>query len=358
VKLSEFILVFAAIPVAAQSTQQHGFRLGSSIAFLTQTPDLQEPARGGAFEFENVEALKAMMENQESARLEWLANYDGADFPVAKNPDGSVTPLVRAQKPSAVFETWAGQKSTDYVESAKTGFTGIERLREKTILRRFVRDDIRKIYVSYAATVEALPDGSYRVSFGPSSDDLPMDLRGKADWKALSPAKYPVPQIVTDEDSIPLELYSTGLSRKVVDFIHAGRPDRMVMRKEVAHDSYADDAELSVTQPRLRVNGVAQDAGATPETMRGSDLWIYVPGHGRFVLSQHAHPDLGFESAGEVAGSSLTFSAADGNVFRIDTAERIASGSGSYTVYVLPDPGWLPADTQDRTRVMFGAAIY
>ena len=357
-KLAGFVLMLLAVPLAAQSAQPHGLRLGSSIAFLAQAPNLEEPARGGALFIENAESLKAIMQDQQRARLEWLANYDGADFPVVKNPDGSMTPLVVSSRPGAAFDTWVGQQSTDYVESAQTGFTGIDRTEGKAILRRFVRDDVRKIYVSYAATVEALSDGTYRVSLGPSSDELPRDLRGKADWKILSPAKYPAPQIVRDEDSIALELYSSGVSRKVVDYIHAGRPDRMVMRKEVAHDSYADDAELTVIQPRLRVNGVAQDAVAGPATIRGSDLWIYVPGHGRYVLSQHAHPDLGFESAGEVAGGSLTFSLADGNVFQMDTADRIASGSGTYTVYVLPDPGWLPADALDRSRVMIGAVYY
>jgi hypothetical protein len=348
--------MFAAL-AAAQSGQQHGFRLGSSIAFLSQDPNLEQPAQAGGFFAENVEALKAMMEVQQRARLEWLANYGGADFPLTKNRDGSMAPLVRTQKPSAVFETWTAQRSTDYAESAQTGFTGIERSEGKAMLRRFVRDDIRKIYVTYAATVETLADGAYRVSFGPSADELPRDLRGKADWQIAAPAKYPAPQIVKDEDLVGLELYATG-TRKLVDFIHAGRPDRMVLRKEVAHDSYADDAELTVTGPRLRVNGVAQEAGAMPETIRGSELWIYVPDHGRFVISLHAHPDLGFESSGEVTGGALTFWAADGSVFRIDTADRITSGSGTYTVYVLPDAGWMPADIQDRSRVMIGAAIY
>jgi hypothetical protein len=183
-------------------------------------------------------------------------------------------------------------------------------------------------------------------------------VRGKADWRLLSPAKYPVPQILKDEDTVRLALYAEGMpgntTRELVDYIHAGREDRMVMRKEAPRDYYAEDAELGVTKLRLRVNGVVCDCiGVQPDTIRGPVLWVYIPRYGRYVLSLHPHPELGFESAGEAAGDSLTF-AADGNVFRIDTAERVAAGSGAYTIHMLPDLDWMPADPQDRTRVMVG----
>jgi hypothetical protein len=228
------------------------------------------------------------------------------------------------------------------------------------VLRRFVSDGIRQIYVSYAATVETLADGSYRVSFGPSIDPPRAGVRGKADWMLMSPPQYPVPQIVRDEDSIRLELYSDGVgdssTRELVDYIHVGRESLMVMRKEAPRDYYAEDAELVITQPRFHVNGVAWDAVAVlPETIRGPVVWVYVPGYGRYVLSLHAHADSGFETAGEAAGNSLTFMA-NGNVFRIDTAERLAAGSGTYTVHMLPDLGWMPADPLDREKATVGAA--
>ncbi len=237
----------------------------------------------------------------------------------------------------------------EYAESVQTGFTGIDRTEGKTVLRRFVRDGLRQVYVRYAATVETLPDGTYRVSFGPSSDPTPAGVYPGADWEVRGPATYPVPQIVRDGDSVRIELYANR-SRTLADYVHVGRADRMVLRQEAPRDYYAEDAEFSISQPRFRVNGVTRDAvAALPETIRGPVLWVYVPGRGRYVLSLHAHPALGFKNAGEAAGNSLTFSA-DGNVFRIDTAERIAAGSGTYTLRVLPDLGWEPADPQDRAR--------
>ncbi len=194
------------------------------------------------------------------------------------------------------------------------------------------------------------------MSFGPSSDQPVADVRGKSGWKVISPARYPVPQLVRDEDSVRLALYVENSARKLVDYIHVGREDRMVLRAEAPRDYYAEDAELAVTRPRFRVNGAGGDAVVSlPDTIRGPVLWIYVPGHGRYILSLHEHGELGFEDAGEAAGSSLTFNV-DGNVIRIDTAERVAAGSGVYTVYVLTDSRWEPDDPEDRARIMIGAA--
>jgi hypothetical protein len=352
-KLAGFLLAATAAAVG-QSTPQFGHRIGGGLAFLVESPDIVEPPNlaGGFISAEN---LLGSIEDYQRREQEWLANSTGVSTPLVRNVKG-LTTLLESSKPSAAFETWAEQRFPDYVENTRTGFTEIERTAGKTTLRRFLLDDYRNLYVSYETTVETLPDGTYRVSFGPSSSKPPRGLSG---WTVVSPAKYPLPQVMRDEDSIRLELYSNGAAehttRKLVDYVHVGRPDRMILHTDVAHDSYAEDAELGLTQPRFRVNGLAQDAVANPDTIRGSALWLYVPGHGRYVLTLRA--EAGFEGAGEVAGNSLMFMGADGNVFRIDTAERIAAGSGIYVVHVLPDPGWEPADPADRARIMIGAEL-
>jgi len=362
----KFPLVVTAVPAAALLIGQlhvsqlygqsphNGVRVGGSVAYLAESSDIHEPA------YINPDARRLaqiLLSKREQAQTQ--AKCSGA-VPLTINPDGSATELLPRQAPCAAFETWAEERSSNYAESIQTGFSGIDRTKGKTVLRRFVRDGLRQVFVSYAATVETLSDGTYRVSFGGSSDQPPADVRGKADWKVLSPPSYPVPQILRDEDSVRLELYSEGPARnperELVDYVHAGREDRMVMREEAARDYYAEDAELAVAQPRLRVNGVERGAvAAVPESIRGPVLWVYVPGYGRYVLSLHAHEEAGFESAGEAAGNSLTFTA-NGNIFRIDATERIAAGSGTYTIHMLPDLGWMPADPLDRARVMIGTA--
>jgi hypothetical protein len=335
-KMAGFLLVLAAVPAGAQAGLEHGHRLGTTVTYLEEPSD-QDVRDGPA----NLQII--------------MQRVDGSVVPVALARSMVGTTVgTTSQKPCAEFETWAEQLTSDFMESAQTGVEVIERSEGKLVMQRFVRDNLRQIYVSYRMILEKLPaEWTYRVSLGPA--EPPADLLGKADWKVLSPAKFPAPQIMKDEDAIRLELYSNGRSRRIVDYIHAGRQDRIIMRKETPHDSYAEDAELAVTNPRLLMNGAVGEAvGGIPETLRGSVLWVYVPGHGRYVLSLHAHAE--FAEAGEAAGNSLTFAAPDGNIFRIDTSERVAAGSGSYLLYVLPDPGWEPADPEDRARVTIGAA--
>jgi hypothetical protein len=68
-------------------------------------------------------------------------------------------------------------------------------------------------------------------------------------------------------------------------------------------------------------------------------------------LSFRPRADQGFERAGEVAESSLWFSLG-GNIFRIDCADRIATGSGTYNIYARKEPVGTPADSAGFT---FGA---
>lgn len=354
--LSASVLVIGSLtgPLIGQAAHS-GVRIGGSVAYLAASSEVREPASYVDPDARRLAQL--LLSRREQAQAE--AKCSGA-VPIEIHADGSATELLSTQAPCVAFETWAEQRSSEYAESVQTGFTGIDRTQGKIVLRRFVRDGLRQIYVSYATTVEALPDGAYRMSFGPSSDQPTADVRGKPGWKVLSPARYPVPQVVRDQDSVRLELYlelyADLPARKLVDYIHAGREDRMVMRTEAPRDYYAEDAELALTRPRFRVNGVASDVvGALPETIRGPIMWIYIPGHGKYALSLHDHPEAGFEEAGEAAGNSLTFDL-DGNIIRIDTVDRVAAGSGIYTVYGRRDPQWEPADPDDRARIMIGAS--
>ncbi len=341
-RLAGFLGILIAIPAGAQSGFEHGHKIGSGVAYLEETSGAGGPEA-------------QILANLRIQFAEVTGSARGTTVPIIVNPNDVTATLVVNQKPCAAFETWAEQATSDFAESAATGVTAVERTAGKVVMQRFVRDNLRQIYASYTVTVETLPQETYRVSFGPPTP--PVEMLEKADWKVFAPAKYPVPQIMKDEDSIRLELYSNGTTRRVVDYIHAGRQDRMVFRKETPHDSYAEDAELAFTQPRLRVNGVeANPVGVLPETTRGPVLWVYVPGHGRFVLSLQTHAEAGFVEGGEVVGNSLAFTAPDGNVFRIGTTERIAPGSGTYAVHVLPDADWMPADPQDRARALIGAA--
>ena len=228
----------------------------------------------------------------------------------------SGTPAVT---PKAEFETWVEQRSRDYAESVVTGFTDIERAPGKATIHRFVRDNFRNLYLTYTMTFEPIAKtDTFRVTFTDSA------------------VPYPVPQILRDGETIALTLAADARTgRRMVDYIRVGT-GVMKPRQDVARDVYAEDAELAIRQPRLRINGVEQRAGSLPATVSAPVVWVDIPGQGRYDLSFKPRADEGFERAGEVAENSLVFSSG-GNIFRIDCADRIATGSGTYNIYARKD---------------------
>ncbi len=256
----------------------------------------------------------------------------------------------------AEFDTWVEGLPTDFAESVTGGCAGTKDSPSKITLQRFVRDNFRMVYVRYTMTIEVLAQpGDFRVTFGDSDAALPADVMGKDDWRVVSPAHYPLPQVMQDGDEIPLELATYDRGVKLVDYVHVGELGKMPKRADAARDSYAEDAEFTLARPGLRLNGVAGASIVFPETIRGGVMWLYVPGRGRYIVAFAPHADYGFEKVGEVAGGLMTL-VAEGNVLRIESLDRIAPGGGVYNVYGARDADWEPADLKDRERFMAGTS--
>jgi hypothetical protein len=215
-----------------------------------------------------------------------------------------------------------------------TGSTDIERAPGKATIHRFVRDNFRNLYLTYTMTFEPIArTDTFRVTF---TDSV---------------VPYPVPQILRDGETIVLTLAADARTgRRLMDYIRVGTGG-MHSRAAVPRDVYAEDAELTIARPSLRSNGVEMQVSSLPATVSAPAVWVYIPGLGRYDLSFKPRADQGFERAGEVAENSLVFSLG-GNIFRIDSSDRIATGSGTYNIYARKEPSEDPP--ADPTRVTFG----
>jgi hypothetical protein len=236
-----------------------------------------------------------------------------------------------ASTPKAEFETWVEQKARDFAESVLTGSTNIEREADKATVHRFARDNFRNLSITYTMTFEPIAKtDTYRVTFRDSA--VPV----------------PVPQILRDGETIALTLADDARTgRRLMDYIRVGT-GVMRSRSGVPRDVYAEDAELTITKPHLRTNGVEQRAAKPSATASAPVIRVDIPGEGRFDLSFRPHADQGFARAGEVSESSLMFSVG-GNVFRLDCADRVATGSGTYNIYARKVPGEAPSDSAGFT---------
>jgi hypothetical protein len=306
VKLAGFLPVLLAIPALAQSAQ-YGTRIGQipQSVYLVDVPVPPRP------------------------ELPFAGPARIGDPP----EPGRVTGLA-ATTAKAEFETWVEQRSRDYAESVVTGFTDVERAPGKATIHRFVRDNFRNLYLTYTMTFEPIArTDTFRVAFTDSA------------------VPYPVPQILRDGETIALTLAADARTgRRMVDYIRVGT-GVMHSRAAVSRDVYAEDAELTIAQPRLRTNGVEQKAESRPGMVSAPLIWVDIPGQGRYDLSFKPRADQGFERAGETAENSLVFSLG-GNIFRIDCADRIATGSGTYNIYARKERDQNPDDPAGFT---FGA---
>jgi len=308
--LAVLLVALLAIPAFAQSSAAHGARIAQvQTAYLEAIPP--DVAAG-------LEIADRFREAIEAGRSSGAIPAMFTPAPVNKGP-------------RAEFETWVEQRSRDYAESVVTGISGIERDGGKATIHRFVRDNFRHVELTYTIILEIIPGAeTFRVAFSDST------------------APYPVPQILRDGETIALDLaVDAKTGRRLVDYIRTGT--RLLKpRQAVARDVYADDAELTITEPRLRINGAEQPATDLPATVSTAVLSVDVPGQGRFALSFKPRAEEGFERAGEVTGNSLVFAHA-GNIFRIDCGDRIATGSGIYNIYARKEP------VENPLRFMIGS---
>jgi len=307
VRLAGFVAVLLALPALAQSSASYGTRIGQVQAvYLEDIPGTAGIILGGLARFGEV---------PDSARLKGSA------------------PLIRAE-----FETWALHRSREFAESVVTGNTGVERADGKLTIHRFARDNFRNTNVTYTTTIEALPGANlFRVTFSDSAVPVPL------------------PQILSNGEEIALNMAEdTRTGRRLIEYIRVGS-GVMPARKDVARDVYAEDAELAISQPHLRVNGIEEtdvEQSSEPVMLSAPVVQVNIPGQGRYLLSFKPRASEGFELAGEAAQNSLVFSIG-ANIFRIDCADRIATGSGTYNIYARKDSAG--DHPQDSTLVRFGA---
>jgi len=344
-----FIAILFSIPAGAQSSNRHGN--ATSVAEVLFLTDAEEPV--GIFIPDGGFVPGAVVKLPNPQTLDRTIAFVGETKGMAVRPIRELPRTPTGPIPRAEFETWGEQlKRSGYGQAIYSGFTAIEKYPGRVVAHRFVRSESWKVFVRYALTFEAiLNSDNYRLTVANSADE-PISLERSDEWKILSLASYPAPQVLEDGDTVRIELYAAGTSGpKLVDYIHFGYGFAM-LKASPTRDAFAEDAPFTLATPSLKINGVPVELTSVPASIETPVPWLYIPGQGRFVLSFGPHAELGFNSAGQASGNEVIFTA-DSTVVRIKSGDRIASGSGSYTVYVRHDPAWEPVG---RSNAMLGSA--
>ena len=122
-------------------------------------------------------------------------------------------------------------------------------------------------------------------------------------------------------------------------------------------DFYAEDAEFVLTSPILSLNGAGWKLPKSLTAVKGKFVWVYLPGHGRYLLSlsPDADADAGLTLAGQVGGNTLEFQSQNDEI-QVDAADRILMGSATYNLYMAHQPDWQPPSGTDRSAALMGSA--
>lgn len=215
-----------------------------------------------------------------------------------------------------------------------------------------INDPAHKRSFGYDLRLEPSADGNaVQLRIEPLKFSPELKYSVEPGWTLLAPPKYPVIPNLKVGDTVALDLLvNPATGQKIVDYLTLQRSGGVA----APHDFSLADVELFLNQPRVRVNGKLVEATATYQNgVSGTVVWLYLAGHGRFVVSLFPNEKLGFQKNGVTSADTLTFREG-ATEYRVECASAIAPGSGPYNLYVVHETGWRARGMEEP--FMIGAA--
>ena len=254
--------------------------------------------------------------------------------------------------------------------------------KDRDIIYRLEGDRSRHVYFGYQAQVEVLVEpNAYRITFSPIDPSTARQLMsvtfGKEDpdsWTQLSTTTWGTgaPQTIHGGDVVAMDLLKNAATgQKIVDYVTVQEPPspeigfqnlkaqarEFAFATGAARDFRADDGELRIRDARVSIGGKLDPSTAKFKgEVSGLVLWFYLPKRGRFILSLTPHANLGFRRAGEVRGSTLSFTIGS-ETFKLVANGAIAPTQAAFNLYVLHEPTSKPDYAfADTSAFSMGAA--
>lgn len=210
-----------------------------------------------------------------------------------------------------------------------------------------ITDSANKRYFGYDLRVEPRGDGNTVQLWIEPLSGARARVPIEPGWTLITPPKYPVIPLVKLGDTVAIDLLvNRATGQKVVDYLTVNRSGfEAVAASRKARDFSLADVELTLDRPRVQVNGKLVEATANyPGGASGTVAWLYIEGHGKFVISLFPNAKLGFQKNGVTARNTLTFR--EGSTeYSVQCAGNVAPGSRIYNLYVVHEAGWRPRGT-------------
>ncbi len=158
------------------------------------------------------------------------------------------------------------------------------------------------------------------------------------------------PQILADGDSFALDLLvnqTTGV--KIIDFVRVSF-DRSNLwddnPRTLPRDFTLDAVALTLADYRLLIDGNLVAAGKPGTNFGGALVWCYVEGRGRFIFSLVPREGYQFQKVGIIKENRIEFTV-KGNHYEWLSSSPILPNGGTWNLWVLHDPKYLPFGSQE-----------
>ena len=247
---------------------------------------------------------------------------------------------------------------------------------DSNVIHRVLIDEKSGYYLGYDLVVEQVPfpktfNGSmseflnfkeFKLTFQPISPAHFESLKGNPKYAGLRPHPEFKPewffksaraQELRSLDSIAVDILvnpTTGARVTDVISVNAFPASGWYSKRPygASRDFTLDDVDMGVSSGRLLINGVDSGGGGS---VRGTLIYFYAAGHGRFIFSLTARDGYNFQKIGLIQQNKIVFSL-NGNYYEWLSNGPILHDGGFYNVWVLADPGY---DPQAHLAAMTGA---
>ncbi len=273
---------------------------------------------------------------------------------------------VIAQESAVTFKngiTIAVKTETTPTDSANNALTNISSSYStysnnslENTMHRLMTDKKNKLYFGYDLVVEPQSEkNKFKVSIKPLSIN-PNKLLKVENFTAQVLPKYPKELLIDDGDTITLEILEnaqTGV--KIFDLIKVTTENlqggNYFLERKPARDFTIDDVELRLTNFEVFINGERIEKGGS---MSGANVYFYLQGKGRFVMSPFARQGFDLQKIGVIEGNKIFFTFNGDNYKFISTSPILGTG-GKWNLWILHDPNYRSTFAPDSPSE-FGAA--
>lgn len=161
------------------------------------------------------------------------------------------------------------------------------------------------------------------------------------------------PQVMDDGDSFALDLLvnqNTGV--KIVDFVKVSFERSKLWEDKTVplpRDFTLDAVALKIVDFKLTIGGNQVMTGLRGADFAGALLWCYVEGHGRVIISLVPRDGYAFEKSGVIDDNKIAFQI-NGRQYEWLSSEPVLPGGGTWNVWVLHDPKYLPFGSRESRK--------